>query len=271
MPTTRVRDIDIEWTRQGTGPTVIFVQGVGATGRAWEPQVSALSDAFDCVTFDNRGIGGTARGERPLTVATLAEDAVALADALGIRRAHWVGHSLGGVIVQKVALTKPERVRSAAFLNTFAGGKDLAGPPWRLMWYGALARFGARDVRRRSFARLVLPEEVIAALGEQAAVGLLEQTFGRSLADPPPIQRAQLAALRAYDERRELSKLSSIPCLVVAGRQDPIARVAGGRALAEGIRTARYVEHPGGHALPIYAADEVNALLRDHLARAGGT
>jgi pimeloyl-ACP methyl ester carboxylesterase len=268
MHHSRVGDIEIAWDRRGDGPTVVFVQGVGATGRAWSPQVDELSRGFDCVWFDNRGIGASERGTAPLTVDQLARDTIGLMDALGVERAHLVGHSLGGVIAQAVALRWPGRVRSLALLNTFAGGRDLHGPPLRLMWYGAWSRLGPRAIRRRAFARLVLPDDHLREVGIGPAMAQLEAVFGRSLADPPPITDVQLAALRAHDERDRLRELTDKPCLVLSGAADPIARAAAGRALAFGIGGAHLIEHTGGHALPVYAAAEVNALLRAHLAGA---
>jgi pimeloyl-ACP methyl ester carboxylesterase len=66
-----------------------------------------------------------------------------------------------------------------------------------------------------------------------------------------------------------LHELSGIPTLVVSGVHDPIAPPRLGRAIADGIAGARFVEFAqAGHALPIQCAEEVNALLLDHLARA---
>ncbi|HEX8907135.1 MAG TPA: alpha/beta fold hydrolase, partial [Longimicrobiaceae bacterium] len=85
----------------------------------------------------------------------------------------------------------------------------------------------------------------------------------------PPVAMKQLAALRAYDATPRLGELAGIPALVVTAEHDPIARPESGRALAAGIPGARYVEFAdASHGLPIQRADEVNALLLEHLRAA---
>src|SRR3954465_4121237 len=157
MPTLATPALELRYDRVGAGPLVIFVQGVGVAGCGWAPQVDALRDRYTCVTYDNRGLGESrALGEPvPLTAERLAEDAIALCEHLALGPAHWVGHSLGGVIVQRVALTRPDLARSLALLCTFAGGRDLARPSLKWIWYGARSRLGTARMRRRAFARLV--------------------------------------------------------------------------------------------------------------------
>ncbi len=267
MPVLSTPAGDLSYDRRGSGPPIVFVQGVGVAGCGWAPQVVALADRFTCVTFDNRGLGVSAARGEALTVEGMAEDAIALVTGLGIGPAHWVGHSLGGVIAQRVALVRPDLVQRLALLCTFAGGHDLARPPWRLLWHGTWSRLGTRGLRRRAFARLVTPPAVIRARGIDAIIAELEAAFGRSLATSPAIADAQLRALRRHDERARLGELRAIPTLVVSGGQDLIARPAAGRALADGIGTAVFETWPdAGHALPIHAAEALNARLAAHLA-----
>lgn len=266
MATFTTAEMELHYDRVGEGPPVIFVQGVGVAGCGWAPQVEALRDRYTCITFDNRGLGGSrALDDAPLTVAQMADDAIALCEHLGLGPVHWVGHSLGGVIVQRVALTRPDLARSLALVCTFAGGRDLAKPALKLIWYGARSRLGSAGMRRRAFARLVTaPADLV-----DSTIASLEAAFGRSLATPWPIADAQLAALRAHDERERLGELAAIRTLVVSGAYDLIARPAAGRALAEAIPGATFVELPAGHALPIQHAADLNARLGAHLASPG--
>src|SRR3954468_17968138 len=79
----------------GDGPPVLLIQGVGVHGDGWRPQVEALASHRQCLTFDNRGLGGSQPVGAAVTVEQMAEDARVLMDALGWESAHVVGHSLG--------------------------------------------------------------------------------------------------------------------------------------------------------------------------------
>ncbi|MEO6036417.1 MAG: alpha/beta hydrolase, partial [Verrucomicrobiota bacterium] len=92
--------------------------------------------------------------------------------------------------------------------------------------------------------------------------------FGHDLADHPPVVMKQLGAMRSYDATPQLGSLVGIPTLVVAARQDRIAKLEVGKALAAGIPGARFVEFPdAAHGVGIQCADEVNALLHQHISQ----
>src|SRR4051794_33840829 len=107
MPRLTLPDATINYEATGTGPPVLFIQGVGLTGRGWSPQLEALAADHTCIAFDNRGIGSSGGRTDGLTVDLMARDALGLLAGLGIDQAHVVGHSLGGVIAQRMALLEP--------------------------------------------------------------------------------------------------------------------------------------------------------------------
>lgn len=252
--------------RAGNGPPVLLIQGVGVQGAGWRPQVQALAPEFECLTFDNRGIGRSVPAGAPIAVERMAADALAVLDAAGHERAHVVGHSLGGLVAVHLALVAPRRVRSLSLLCTFARGQDAAPLSMRMMWWGLRSQVGTRAMRRRGFLGLVLPP------GEVPAPGLAERIadlFGHDLATQPAVARDQLRALRHADALPRLGELAGIPTLVLSAAHDPIAPPAAGRALAAGIPGARYVELPdASHGAPITHAADTNALLLDHLRAA---
>src|SRR5690606_10255312 len=130
MPTTPTistfdhRGCTFTYAARGEGAPVLFIQGVGVHGAGWNPQVEGLSARFRCITFDNRGMGASQPVSVPLTVEQMADDSFALLDHLGVADAHLVGHSLGGVVAQAMALTAPKRVRSLSLLCTVSRGAD---------------------------------------------------------------------------------------------------------------------------------------------------
>jgi pimeloyl-ACP methyl ester carboxylesterase len=257
----------IAYTRVGSGPAVLLIQGVGAIGRVWEPQVEALAPRFTAVHFDNRGIGESTSDGRALSIEAMASDALAVMDAEQIDRFHVAGHSMGGAIAQALALAVPERVLSLSLLCTFAAGGDAVKLSWGMMWSGIRSRVGSRAARRRAFLEMVVPPAELSAHGVDAMHERLAPLFGRDLADQPPIAMKQLRALSRYDARERLGTLSGMPTLVMSGELDRIARPESGRGLAAAIPGARYLELPGaGHAVPVYRPDAVNGPLLEHLA-----
>jgi pimeloyl-ACP methyl ester carboxylesterase len=112
--------VTLEYETRGRGEPVLLIAGLGRDRRMWDAQ-APLAEGFRLVTFDNRGMGGSARPAGPYTAAMMADDAAGLLDALEIERAHVVGASLGGLIAQELALSRPERVRRLALLCTHPG------------------------------------------------------------------------------------------------------------------------------------------------------
>src|SRR4051812_24991199 len=171
----------------------MLVQGVGLIGEGWRPQLDGLRDRYAVVAPDNRGIGGSSLGPAPLTIETMAEDVLAIADAAGVERFHLAGHSMGGLIAQAVALRSPGRVRSLALLCTFFRGREAARLTPDIVWTGLRTRIGTRAMRRRAFMRLVMPDAYLSTASPTLA-NELALLFGHDLADQPPVVMKQLRA-----------------------------------------------------------------------------
>lgn len=267
MPIIETSGARLAYARVGDGPAVLFVQGVGIVGDGWRPQVDALKDDFTCFSFDNRGVGGsTILGPHPLSVEAMAEDALAILDGEHIERFHLVGHSLGGVVAQEIALRAGSRVRSLSLLCTFARGKQGARLTWDILVAGLKTKIGTRRMRRKAFLALIMPAKHLAELPDVDAYAVeLATLFGHDLADEQPIAMKQLAALGRYDAMDRLSSLS-VPTLVVSAASDRIALPAFGKELAAAIPNAQYVElEEAAHGVPIHRPELVNDLLRRHL------
>lgn len=254
---------------EGSGPPLVLIQGVGVHGSGWSPQVQGLSGDYQCLSFDNRGIGASQPASRTLSVAQMAADAAALMNHLQWESAHVAGHSLGGLIALQLALDAPKRVRSLSLLCTFSNGADATRlTPW-MLWTGLRSRIGTRAQRRNAFLRLVLPPGDWESAARNGMASKLGQLFGHDIADQPPVTMSQMSAMRACDLTPRLNELAAIPTLVVSARHDPIARPAYGRAIAAGIPGAHFVElEQTSHGAPIQFASEMNHLLRTHLDQA---
>ena len=264
-----VPSAQLSYRRAGSGPGVLFIQGVGVVGEGWRPQIDGLRDRYTTLSFDNRGLGASTIGSDLLTIEAMARDALAIMDAERIEQFHVAGHSMGGLIAQEVALLAPARVKSLALLCTFARGKQATRLTLDIVLVGLRTRVGTRAMRRNAFLELVMPPALLATSDRKQLAESLRPLFGRDLADQPPIVMKQLAAMAKYDASARLGELGHIPTLVMSAELDRIALPAFGRELAAAIPGARLVELPGaGHGVPIHAAGEVNTLLAEHFAAA---
>jgi 3-oxoadipate enol-lactonase len=248
---------------------VLLVQGVGVIGHGWQPQVDGLSGRFTVVTFDNRGIGRSGRGEGRLSIEGMAEDALEVMDAEGLVSFHLGGHSLGGVIAQQIALSVPGRVRSLALMCTFPRGRDATRLTWAVVAAGIRSRVGTRRMRRRAFLDLVMPPGTRGDEDPDRLAEDLSILFGRDLAEQPSIVMQQLSASRRFDASGRLKELGRLATLVISARHDVISRPEYGTELAAVIPGARLIEVPdAGHGVTIQRADLINKLLADHFTAA---
>jgi pimeloyl-ACP methyl ester carboxylesterase len=265
MPTLDTPGASLLYSRTGTGPPVLLIQGVGVIGNGWKPQVDGLRERFTLVSFDNRGIGASISRDGPLTIEAMAADALAVMDSQGFDRFHVAGHSMGGVIAQALALATPARIKSLVFLCTFARGKDGSKVTLPMLATALRMRIGSRAMRRNAFLELIMPERYLRQTDRAALAAELHPLFGRDLAEQPPIVMKQLRAMSRFDAGARLEALAPIPTLVVSAAEDRIAPPSTGRALAAAIPGAKYLEiADAGHGLPIHRAAETNALLAGH-------
>jgi pimeloyl-ACP methyl ester carboxylesterase len=264
--------VKLAYEVSGSGPALLCIQGVGVAGCGWRPQVTRLRSHYQLITFDNRGIGAASSLPFALSIEAMAADALAIMDAEGIERFHVMGHSLGGLVAQRLALEARRRVQSLMLLCTFANGKDATALSWRMLALTLRARIGTRTARRNGMLRMIMPDDYLRGLDRDRLAQDLCILFGREIADQPPIVMAQLRAMRRYSAVPELGRLAGLPTLVVSGKHDPIAPPRLGHALAHGIPGARFVEfQQASHALPIQCADELHLLLVEHLRSVDAT
>src|SRR6185503_4034510 len=215
MPSLARPEVDLHYELTGCGPPVLFIQGVGVVGEGWRPQVTGLKHNFRTLIFDNRGIGQSLPCRGPISIEAMAVDARALLDAVGWESAHVVGHSMGGVIAQQLALDCPTRVRSLSLLCTFARGKDGGRLTPATLWMGLRTRLGSRRMRRRAFLQMLMPEEYLRTANEDELASRIGRLVGRDLSEQPPILLQQLRALGRHDSSPRLAELASIPSLLI--------------------------------------------------------
>jgi pimeloyl-ACP methyl ester carboxylesterase len=190
------------------------------------------------------------RVEAPYLLADMAEDALAVFEALGVGAAHLVGASMGGMIAQALAIRHPDRVRSLTAIMSTTGDPAVGYPHAEAL--PALLQPAPAD--REGYAEHhVLTFTTIGSPGYPPDVEQL-RARGRTAYDRcfHPVGTArQLLAIAASPDRTPALRTLTVPTLVIHGEADLLIDVSGGRAIAAAVPGARLVTIPGmGHDLP---------------------
>ncbi len=112
--------VDCAYTASGDGPALFMIHGIGSRRSGWDRIAERLESQFTCIRYDLRGHGESPIPEGRMTLDHLVADLEALRAKLGLKQAHVIGHSLGGMIGPAYALAHPDRVLSLGLLSTAA-------------------------------------------------------------------------------------------------------------------------------------------------------
>src|SRR4051794_36338099 len=232
------------WESTGDGPPVLLVMGLGLSGGAWWRTVETLSRRFRVITFDNRGVGRS-RGLAPAyTTEALADDAVAVLDALEIDQANVYGLSLGGMVAQQLALRPPRRVRSLVLGATPPGGRQA-----QLADDEVMAFFQGRgNIPREEAAWASVAYNYGRRCRDEHADRIAEDIRRRlSYEFDEAAYQAQLMAAALHNTTSRLGRIDA-PALVVHGEDDRVVPVENARLIASRLPHGRLHLLPGaGH------------------------
>jgi pimeloyl-ACP methyl ester carboxylesterase len=270
MPRLTANGIEIEYDTFGepNAAALLLIMGLGAQMISWEEEFCGqlAERGFHVIRYDNRDSGLStkmeAAGEPDLVAAfggnaspayqldDLADDAVGLLDALGIRAAHIVGASMGGFIAQLVAINHPDRALSLTSIMSGPGGLDGVAPKPE----GAeVLTTLPPPTREERIENGVWIRRVLTGAGnpfdEEAERKRVERAYDRSYY-PVGTGRQLVAILAAHGRLESLAKVN-IPTLVVHGLDDVLVPAENGRLVAGAVPGARLLEFETmGHNLP---------------------
>lgn len=264
MPLVAANNAQLFYEDQGTGQqTVFFAHGLCLSGRMFHRQVLALRDRYRCITMDFRGQGRTPVTDFGYSLDNLAADAIRLIQRLDAAPVHFVGLSMGGFIGLRLALQRPDLLRSLTLMNTGADAES-TGDKARYMAMIAAARlFGLRplagSVMRRLFGATFLNDPARADQRKRWRKQVIEQ-------DRTGITRAANGVLHRKSLRDEQLASVTTPTLIIAGSEDIAQPPHLSRRLAKQMPRSKFVQLPKvGHNCCIEAPDRVNELLLQFL------
>lgn len=246
----------------GSGPALILGHGLLFDARMWSEVRPRLEASFRVVTIEARGHGRSTSSGR-FTLWDLARDWLAILDAEGVEQAALVGFSMGGMTAMRMALEKPERVRSMVLIDTAAHPE-----PW-----GVRARNRVMAESGRVFGNVrpflpIIERLVFSPTTRRERPELVREGLA-------PVReldvRAAYGAIRAtFDRERLVEPLRDlrIPTRVVVGEDDIQTPAVWSKALAANIPGAELVFVPkAGHMTPIEAPEVVAERVLEHLGK----
>jgi 3-oxoadipate enol-lactonase len=252
----------IFYEEHGSGDPVLLVNGLGADHSAWALQTEALRESFHVVVFDNPGVGQTDGPGGPYTTALFADVAVSLLGHLGIERAHIVGASMGGMIVQQIAVRHPSVVRSLVVHCPWWDADPYTSALIR-SWQAIARATGMLELSRQIWLWVFTPRyyaerpQLVAELERQTA----ENPHPQSV-DAFCDQAEAVLGHTALDDVADIVA----PTLITVGDRDILTPPAHARALHERVPNSKLHVWPDmGHAPFWEIPDAFNRLNRDFL------
>jgi 3-oxoadipate enol-lactonase len=253
----KVNGIETNYEIHGAegAPWLTFSHSLACSLRMWDGQVAAFKDRFRILVYDTRGHGESEAPKGPYSLDMLAEDLRQLLDQLKIKRTHFVGLSMGGMIGQVLALTDPGLFDRVVLADT----GHTQTPETRKQWEERIA-----TAESKGMEPLVQPT--------------IERWFTKDFRDKPIVKKiadlirstpvpGYVGCCQAISNLNTTARLKEIkrPVLAIAGEQD--AAAPGTRYIGENVPGAKLVMIPqAAHIANIEQAETFNRALREFLS-----
>lgn len=242
-----IKELSIHIEQRGSGkPVVIFLHYWGGTSRTWRRVSAGLQEKFETVTYDMRGWGRSDKIRAEYALADLADEALALVDALAIEKFVLVGHSMGGKVAQLAASRRPEGLLGLVLVAP--------APPTPLRFPEE-----ARETQLHAYDNRENVLQTIRFLcARMPSSEIVEQIVEDSMSGSQEATLAYPTSSILEDISTEVSRIA-VPTLVLAGELDQLDSLEQHRReIVARIANARLEVIPGsGHLIPIDQPEEL--------------
>lgn len=208
----QIAGIDMHYEISGSGPWITLSHSLAAHSGMWDAQLDALNQHFTVLRYDTRGHGQTQSTTGPYTLGQLSDDVYQLLQHLGVKKTHWLGLSLGGMIGQTLAVQHPEIIDHAVIADSSGRGSPAGAVAWGER--AALARQQGLQVLVQPTLQRWFTDNF-----REKNPSLMEdigQMIANTSVDGYAGCCAAIAQLDTLDQLRGLK----IPCLIMVGDKD---------------------------------------------------
>jgi 3-oxoadipate enol-lactonase len=240
-------------------PALVFLHGIGGAARGWRRQLATFGPSWRAVAWDMPGYGASA-ALAEVSIATLADALADFLAALRLERPVLVGHSIGGMIVQRFIADHPEAARAVVLAQTSPAFGRPDGDWQRKFIADRLGPLDRGETMPMMADRLVA--DLVGDAPDAAGVALATDCMA---ATPSESYRSMMLALVGFDLKSALGRIA-VPALVLSGSKDGNAPAPMMKRMAEAIPGAQYVELEGcGHLANLERPGEFDAALSGFL------
>jgi 3-oxoadipate enol-lactonase len=240
----------------GTGAPVVFSHGLLWNTTLFAPQIAALKNRYRCIAYDHRGQGRSADDDgRTIDMNTVTDDAAALIEALGIGPVHFCGLSMGGIVAMRLAIGRPDLIRTLILLDTTADPE-----PYKL-------KYQMLNLIVRCFGLAAVVKAVMPALygkstlKDPARAEEVLEWQQQLAANRRSIWRAAAGVVERKSIYEELHNIA-VPTLVAVGDEDVGTPPAMSERIAKAIAGAKLMVIPGaGHGSTVEQPALVTAAI----------
>jgi 3-oxoadipate enol-lactonase len=247
---------------EGEGPVVVCVHGLGGSSNTWTPLMPALT-RHRVIRVDLPGSGRSQRAEGVLSIQRYVDALLGVCARLNVTRAHWLGHSMGTIVVQHIAAVHPEMTASVALFGPLIAPPDAARTAMQAR--AAKAREGAAGMHEITQALLNAAISSDTRQRLPVAVAFVRESLMRQDGEAYARSCEALAGAQAAAVER-----IAAPVLLVTGDEDGVAPPQAVRAMADklhGAKSTKVVVLPRcGHWTPVERPEECQRELREFLA-----
>jgi 3-oxoadipate enol-lactonase len=234
----------------GTGEPIIFVHGVVTTSNIFPKYVAAYSPEFRGIAVDLRGYGDSEKPATGFTIDQFSKDLIKLADALHIDKAVWVGVSMGGMILQRLALDHPDRVRALVLVSTTDGAMILDDD---------IPTIGApRDYND------VSKNMIVESFPQDTPSKTYQPLLDRIPTWNATVIKEALTSMSQFNVHGRLTRITA-PTLIMVGAKDGVATPSIAKGMQSQIPGAQLVEFDTGHFMMAEDPEKFRAVLGDFL------
>lgn len=240
MPIQTVNNIHIYYEQHGEGPDLVLIGGLSSDHQVWKSTLRLLSKYFRVLIFDNRGAGRSDTPDYPYTTEMMAQDTLQLMAILNIKRAHVLGHSMGGRIAQKMALIAPENIHKCVIACSPARSNHVSS-----MIFAMREKLQNLGMSNEILAEYVMPflfgEDFLK--NQMLIKGFIQWTLQNEFPQSAIGYKQQLHAVKNHDAHDQFIH-TEIPTLIIAGHEDILAPIASLEKLSTCLKNSTFISIP---------------------------